>query len=289
MLDLQLPTSLVLSPHYYYAKTSSTPFSSLSQAKKFAASLFDHIPQIAHFVVDVYAQDDTYVFVAYNALEIKTRLIEQGANPKLIQKIYLAQEACHEMEVPLRLDEHEALAKVQGIVVAVPTNVCLATPQESQPYFASHTPPKNALSVPGLGSFDLKAYAKPLIGLAAMALLTLLLEYISLIQTSQALQAQTQEVRTMYHLPATSMQLNSILKRLETTAQEQSTLREPLYILSKNRASIKGALERIKATPSSMEMTFGGVTPELETALALLFPKAIQTKNDQQLTLKVQP
>lgn len=281
--------TLVLSPHYYWCKKANREFKSSFQAKKFAPSFFD---LDASYSYDVYAQEGTFYFVAFNKEAIKKQLQEQGLDLRKIDKIYLAQSFFTNFQRAIILNESEALARVSGVVVVVDQSLCSELYQSSELVHLA-CEDKVALNIAGLGKASRIEIQKPLILVAVTLFLWLVTSFINLSITQSELLAKHEALKVAYKLPQTSFQLKSMVKSLEKIDSQQQFIRESVDTLSLKRSIIAGSLREIELDTKSMKATFSKVlsqntVSDLQKALKQHAKSVNVTTQNQATLLRVQ-
>ncbi len=281
-------STIVLSPHFYWCKKSTTPFHSLDQARKVAPSLFENDLKQQHLNYDVYKnRSGEFIFIAYDLGRIKTALQDLGLDFKQIKNIYLAQHLGDMLTQPLRVDEDHALAIVDDIVVCINPAYLNQEPIAIEDFIQEQSFTFKKVPLEGIGSLDLLVYQKPAIIAAILLGLIIILEFINLFSARSTLERQEENLRTKFSLPATQLQLKSIMKRLHTTQTEQSFIRESLYFISKNRTLIKGRLTSMSVSTKSMNLTFSAPDHALTELIKKKFPKAQFSQGKDELIVKV--
>lgn len=283
------PYIVVLSPHYYWCKKATRDFKSTFQAKKFAPSFFDFD---ASYEYDVYKQEEGFFFVAFNKDDILTRLKEQGIDVAQIDKIYLAQSFFRNFQRAIILNDTEALARVSGVVVVVDQSLCSELYQSSELMNLS-CEQKVPLKIAGLGQQSTLSLQKPLILLASALFLWLASSWINLAMTKSELLAKQEALKVEYKLPATSFQLQSMVKNLEKVEKKQQFIRESLNSLNMKNASIGTSVTSIEMSTKDMKILFSkplekGLLSTLQKALKKDAKEVRLSQENQQTLLRVQ-
>jgi len=120
-IAIDVPVDVMLTPQFYTVKKEPLPVRFAYQAKKIAPSLFDGLLDTeGNYDYFVYRENDSWVFIAYEAAEIMYFLQKKGISPEKIGKIYFAQQAVNKITSPVALGEKEALTQIDGTVVVIP-------------------------------------------------------------------------------------------------------------------------------------------------------------------------
>jgi hypothetical protein len=242
--------TLVLSPHYYWCKKSLRSFKNSTQAKKFAASMFE---LDGNYSYDVYTHDGELFFVAFDTKRIEKMLLDQGFDLGQVEKIYLAQAFFNDFKNPIAINETEALARINGVVVVVKKSLCTKLDDENElSTFAQQN--MRALKVKGLGRQNIGGLGRPLIALGSVAALWMITTFINLFMTQNELMAKQEALKSSYHLPETSFQLKSMVRRLEKIDKQQSFIRGVLHGLTQDKAIFDASLQSIRLNTKQLEL-----------------------------------
>ena len=214
---------VILSPAFYWFHREKLDIS-LSQARKIAPSIFEGMVPPGEYSYFVERVGDEYHFYAYEDSKILEALQDQGIRPSQVIKVYPAQMVFRDLTAPVALGGR-VLMSDNGSVVALPQGIVRSGVQSID---------LNSLKLPKK-SLPLRAYSMGAISQEQIFTLSLLLFFAILLYGIQTFlhkreldQLLTQEeiIRGRYHLPATSIELKSILSSLEKVEREQLRMRE---------------------------------------------------------------
>jgi len=118
---LSQTVNIMLPPQFYTFKREPLPVKYAFQAKKVAPSLFEGLLEhTENYDYMVYREDDHWVFIAYNMVEIAHFLKSKGIGPEQVGKVFFAQQALDRFETPVQLGEKDVLFAIDGVVGNVP-------------------------------------------------------------------------------------------------------------------------------------------------------------------------
>ncbi|GHV01575.1 hypothetical protein AGMMS49521_2080 [Campylobacterota bacterium] len=246
--DVGSKISVILSPAYYWYKHSDVAFKSLYAARKFAQSIFySWIPE-GSYRYFVFREPQGYGFIACDPLFVRNKLIGQGLDIYLIDRVYFAQSTLSEECSPLKISDSHELVSLQSVWVTLPLHS--ETHNEAQllarpPYFR---PQRARVETEDIGkkSFALAAVLIVLLGAALLTDIVRMRGAIDRFETTRIAALENAK------LPTTLMQLESIEKRLSAVAATQYGLRERLSKLLGNAQNAK--VESIVFEARSLEI-----------------------------------
>lgn len=135
--------NIMLTPQFYTLKKEALPVKYAYQAKKIAPSLFEGLLEDSDsYEYMVYKEEDTWVFIAYDAAKITAFLQSKGIPVSKVNKVFFAQQAVDAFTAPLALGDNEALVVIDKTVVVVPRIALDEAEQPSLTFDASFTPQK---------------------------------------------------------------------------------------------------------------------------------------------------
>ncbi len=225
---------VILSPQYYWIKKISLPVKRESEAKKLAESVFEGTLPAGHYSYDVHkAEDGEFIIIAYHKETISEALNAHFTGNAEVKNVYFAQYACKGLDACCSIDDDGSLVNLGGLLMQIPRNC--TDPKLTMEQFLKETK-INATPVK-LGSLDEEVIdRRTFIYLAATLLLFLFalsVEYIDYRQAAKKVQDRKEALIAQYNLPATTMQLESIKKRLFGIYKNQKKMRDALYAFSK--------------------------------------------------------
>ena len=120
-VDENATFDIMLSPQFYIYKHEDMPIRFEFQAKKLAPSILeDLLPKDDRYEYFVFKEGDGWGFVAFNTEEISAFLQSHNIMTEKVSKLYFAQQSAVKFEIPVSLDENEALANLRGTVTVIP-------------------------------------------------------------------------------------------------------------------------------------------------------------------------
>lgn len=280
--------NVVLSPAYYWYKSSPVPLKSSRAAMRVAPSIFfSWIPE-GNYRYAAFKEPNGYGFIACDPQATTARLAAQGLNTALIERIYFAQSALEGVTQPQQIGAQHALVSVKGVWVVLPARYAPG----AQPYdTAPRTLPGPSLKV---GRVRESGMSRKHFAVAAVLLALLIaaqgIEWRQAKVNIQKLEAERQAALEKARLPQTMLQLESIERRLSTAAAQQASLREQLSaLLALNTGASR--MERILVSTTGIEAEYMAGTDEQEAALAALlrnrFPEAKVASSNGRLTVAI--
>ncbi len=118
---LNAPVNLMLTPQFYTLKREEVPVQYAYQAKRIAPSLFDGlIEEQSHIRYFVSKEEDGWLFIAYDVVQIQDFLEQKGIALENIGKVFFAEQIATTMHSPVKIGEKEALITHDNTVMIVP-------------------------------------------------------------------------------------------------------------------------------------------------------------------------
>jgi len=168
-VTLNESVNVMLTPQFYTLKKEALPVKYAYQAKKIAASLFDGLlEEEGNYSYLVSKEEDTWAFIAYDSEKIATFLASKGIEASRVSKLFFAQQAANAFNVPLALNDKEALILLEDTVVVVP-RMALGELEEPSLVFDNSFTPKGGVTLEGSSGSLLSQ--KQALGFAAVFLL----------------------------------------------------------------------------------------------------------------------
>ncbi len=239
---------LVLAPNFYWVKRENLGVPSEKEAIKFAKSVFDGVlPELDSFKFFTIKEkvnekaEISYLFIAYNPIEISKYLVEIGIDEKNIANIYIAQSEFNEIVDSIIINDNKSIVSIDGIISEIPFKT------ESQisiiNYLQSNKRSKYSIKIKGLDS-----EGSPILLLSAIPFAISIyfgLDIYKLNSDKVILENEIIKRREAYKLPDTSFQIASLLKKFETIEEDQSNLRDNLYWLSESNFNSFGKIQNL--------------------------------------------
>lgn len=215
---------VVLSPAFYWYKRSDLAFKNLKTAKKVAKSIFFGWIPDGEYSYYAFKEGDGFGFIAFDAKKVLLELESLGLDPKYIDRILFAQSAINRDIKDIKISENLSLKYIDSSFVVVPTDEISSDLMDIKDldFTVSFTPSMRSSSM-----VDKKLF----ITISLILLFFIVGFALDLMQKNSlidSLQNEKEALITKSKLPATTMQLNSIYKRLESVRSDQILLRENL-------------------------------------------------------------
>jgi len=188
---------LVITPQFYTLCKEKLPLKYTYQAKKIAPSLFEGLlEEPDNYTYFVYKDADTWVFIAYDPVEITSFLDSKKIPLEKVRKLFFAQQFASDIKEPIILGEQDALTVIDGTVTIVPRMILQE--EGTSALTALKVPKKGIRLESGNGSFLSR---KQLWTAAAVLVLfgtTWLIEGLRYGANSRALQQEISRLYEMY-------------------------------------------------------------------------------------------
>jgi len=229
--SLQGKGVLILSPAFYWFVKEKMQLP-LSQAKKIAPSIFEGIVPPGEYSYYVQKVGEEHWFFAYKDQEILNKLASLGIKPSQIAKVYPAQLLFYDIQEPIKIENlGKVLVNDNGTVILLPQSLVTTGTKNLKELQLSL--PRHSLPLRAYSSF---AISEDMIYRFSILVFIAIVAYaveVFIHKKDLAKLVATQEaLMQKYHLPATSIQIKSILSSLQKIQKEQLKLREELeYIL----------------------------------------------------------
>ena len=256
-ISLNEPSDILLSPEYYWIKRVQLPVTSRYEARKLAKSIFeDHLPDSEgyRFIVSSTNTKGSFIILAYHPDEIKKRLEKQIENPTKIRKIYFSQFAFSCTRSCIAIDTRSALQCVDGVILYTPVSC-----QERDTKSVEDV----IRSMPKMHHFmrfyeDSDQVPESSVRQTILVLLLLFVVYGAEIGwylfKKHEIDSKQQQIAKRYEMPATTMQYDSIVKRLEKTESEQRHKRRLLRIVSHLPVEGTFKLEKLSLSDDTLKL-----------------------------------
>lgn len=246
---------IILSPSYYWVKKEKLPVSYTYQAKSYASAIFEGSIPKGNYNFLAQKKGEYFILFAYNDLDILQMLERIGIKSTQISKVYFAQSEFESINEPILLNENEALAKNDDILIKLPAKF-LHNGISLKEAISSTQRSKNYINLSKFSQvIEPKSLYKALVALTILIVLYSA-QFISL---NNALKEQTKtqsEIYTKYKLPKTSIQLNSMIKNLENTAKKQKNLRNAIHEVLKTPLEKDEYLLELKQDSNKIELSY---------------------------------
>lgn len=269
---------VLLTPAFYWYKQSDLAFKNLKTAKRVAKSIFfGWIPE-GEYNYYAFKEGSDFGFIAFDSKKVLDELASQGLDPKYIDRIVFAQSSLKKSINNIKIDDNFSLKYIGDSFVVVPDRGIESDPINDLDFTISYKPSRGSIEI---------GDKKPLIAVAVVTLLFSAGLTIDLIRKNSLinkLEIEKEQIVFRSKLPATTMQLNSILTRLEQTKKEQTAIRENLSkLLSLNLSSAIIVDLRVSTTSIIAVIETRGLDNEAKVAQLIRkeFAKsAVATRNN---------
>ncbi len=225
---------VILSPQFYWVKKVSLPVKREGEARKLAESVFEGSLPAGDYSYEVRKADDgEFILVAYDKGVIAEALKEHFIENAEVKNIYFAQFACRELEGCCSIDDISSLVNLDGLLMQIPRN-CSDPKVTIAQFLQTHKIDAVPVKLSSLDAevIDRKTFAY-LVAVVVLFLISLAVEYAEYKSASKEVQMQKEALISKYDLPPTTMQLESIKKRLFKIYNTQKKIRDALMALSK--------------------------------------------------------
>ena len=241
---IQSSIDVVLSPRYYWVRKAILPVKSASKANKIVKSFFEDIlpeslgaykykvTKIKSINENLKKNQNEFYLYAYQDHSIKEAISGSGVDMQYINKVFFAQSELMSTIV-LDVGDEEVLVTQDGIVIKVSAHIF---DQELemvpvQVFLRNLEKSKEFISIDQHQyAIDDQSSTKIMVLLALFAL-ALFAEYFMFSSHHQVLATTSKTAQQKYDLPASTMQLNSILSSLEKTREDSIKSRQDLHII----------------------------------------------------------
>ncbi len=224
---------VILSPQFYWVKKVTLPVKREGEAKKLAESVFEGSLPRGHYSYEVRkAADGDFIIIAYDRQAISDALQHYLTQDARVNHVYLSQFACHNLDACCSIDDASSLVNLNGLLMQIPRN-CTDPKLTMETFLEEVKPEGKPLR---LGTLDEEVVERKtfifLAAAVALLMLALGVEYVDYKHAASRVEAQKEALIEKYDLPPTTMQLQSIQKRLLRIYTEQKKVRDALMRLS---------------------------------------------------------
>jgi hypothetical protein len=240
---------VILSPEFYWVKKVELPVKKISAAKKLAESIFEGSLPSGEFAYEVSKADDDFVIIAYDKEGISKEIAQKFTKDAKVSSIYFAQNEFADLEDCCGVDQNSSLVNLNGLIMQVP-RVCTESKREIGSYLNNKKLSNKKITLGVLSSEIVETKELYLFAAAIVILLASFgLDWYNYKSAALSLDEKRAEIIASNHLPATSIQLNSIKKSLTKTFKTQKKIRDEVFAF--NSISLKNGeyIDSINATP----------------------------------------
>lgn len=143
---------ILLPPQYYTMRKEHIEVRYSYQAKRLAASILESfLEEGVEYDYFVYKEEQDWIFIAYSPEEISLLLERKNIDTDQVSKLYFAEQSKKQFELPVLLNEREAVVTLDKSVTVVPREL-LASTQRYQRFDDSFAPQSGVSFGVGVGS-----------------------------------------------------------------------------------------------------------------------------------------
>lgn len=264
-IDSKTKFNIIISPSFYWVKEVSLNVKNKQEALKFAPSLFDFLPNNETYSYEVFAQNDTFIFIAYVPKMITDTIKSLSIQKDTIKNIYFAQTEFVGIPYAMKISQKNAIVEKDGIVFAVPNQLCDETTRLNEYLFSHYFSPYSY----SYDHFEEEHIDdKTMITTWALMFITLIILFANwfiLNKEIKVLDVAKEQIIKDYEIPSSIPKLLAVKKSLQKKEQKQLNIRQKVnYILGLNLEQT-GMTEIV--TPSSGAFIAPG-TNDLITSLS---------------------
>jgi len=252
-IDKRGKFSLILSPEFYWIKKESLPVKRVYEAKKLAPSVFDGFLPDGDYSYLVYKDGEEFVLIAYDKEKILEDLLEVVEDLDDVEEIRFAQTEFEKRDECVNVDDKSSLVWIEDIAVFIP-RICAEGGISIEDLLKDVKLSKYKIRVSQKDLLDTKTlilYAIPFVILSA----SFLIEYAVYKKAIKEMESKKESIIVKYHLPRTSIQLNSIKTSLLSTYKKQKKIRDFIDFISELRIEKNEFLKSISVTDKEASLS----------------------------------
>jgi len=281
--------TLVLSPEFYWIKKEELPVKRVYEAKRLAPSVFDGFLPEGNFSYIVYKEDEKFILIAYDKEEILKTLENIVDDMNNIEEIYFAQTEFSDIEGCVEIDDKNAIASIEGVIVQVPRR-CANPSMRIDELLEGMELSKYKIKIGAqevMGKKELVLYA------AVFALFTLsfLTEYAIYKTEIKKMQTRKAQILTKYNLPRTSIQLKSIKNSLLKSYNTQKRIRDTIDYLGSVELKKGEFIDMISVDTKNADFSIKLSSKQRQNAVISYIQKRYKiiekSQNNDILTIKI--
>ncbi len=281
--------TLVLSPEFYWIKKEELPVKRVYEAKRLAPSVFDGFLPEGNFSYIVYKEDEKFILIAYDKEEILKTLENIVDDMNNIEEIYFAQTEFSDIEGCVEIDDKNAIASIEGVIVQIPRR-CANPSMRIDELLEGMELSKYKIKIGAqevMGKKELVLYA------AVFALFTLsfLTEYAIYKTEIKKMQTRKAQILTKYNLPRTSIQLKSIKNSLLKSYNTQKRIRDTIDYLGSVELKKGEFIDMISVDTKNADFSIKLSSKQRQNAVISYIQKRYKiiekSQNNDILTIKI--
>jgi len=269
-------TNIVLSPEFYWVIQKTLPVKYAWQARKLCPSLFDGILPPGDYTYRVFKKENHFLLFAYDNKKIVAFFQKANIDLSMINGLYFAQNELDKDKLFSIGDK--VLLSEQGIVLMLPRHLVSedVTPLENLDSLKLST-----------CKIHLDRYALPIdkntfrFLVTILSVLTLLNGFAVLIQqlNDNALEQTKSSLYAKYHLPTTSLQIESMRKKAYALHAEQLKLRDKIEKVLLNAGEHNYFLTHLSLDKNIIKCVFHNENPNEIQTIRQKFEKFFTVKS----------
>jgi hypothetical protein len=247
----------VLSPKFYWVRKATLPVKKIYQAKKIVPSFFSDILPEGDYKYKIIKKDNEFLLFAYQENKIIEAIKKSGIDMALVNKIFFSQiqfstfgaiDIGHECILSLRDD----------IVIKTPKFIFLEDVPTIDIQYAIRNITKSRTFIT-VGDYAKKVslnISNKLIWLLSFIMIFYFIEYIFIKNEITQLVLEKEKVIKTYKLPASSIQLKSILQSLNKKRTQSINSRKNLALLLQTPIKDGDILKKVSFKLLGKKQTF---------------------------------
>jgi len=272
---------VILSPEFYWVKKVELPVKKVSAAKKLAESIYEGSLPSGEFAYEVSKAGDDFVIIAYDKEGISAEIAQKFTKDAKVSSIYFAQNEFADLEDCCGIDRNSSLVNLDGLIMQVP-RVCTESKREIDSYLNNKKLSNKKITLGVLSSDVVETKELYLFAAGVVILLaSFVLDWYNYKSAALSLDEKRSEIIASNHLPATSIQLNSIKKSLTKTFKTQKKIRDEIFAF--NSITLKNGeyIDSINANPKESVIMIKVDSPNREAEIKSQISKKVPVKSSE--------
>ncbi|MEA3373497.1 MAG: hypothetical protein U9Q62_07390 [Campylobacterota bacterium] len=215
---------IILSPAYYWVKRVTLPVKYVREVKKLLPSLFEDILPSGKYSYTAYRDGDDFMIFAYDDRAILDALSEKGVKGTQIRYVYFAQSEFSDLEGALELEGDDVMIQKGGVIVKLP--LFLAGETAIKLDVSDHECSSHKIELARFTHIADKKSLTMFISFMAVLIVLVAIEWAITGNKTVQIEEKRTELLSTYHLKATMLQNEAVLKRLEQRYVKQMKIRQ---------------------------------------------------------------
>ncbi|RBQ31948.1 hypothetical protein CRU92_04050 [Arcobacter sp. FW59] len=234
---------IILSPEFYWVRVFELPVKNINQAKSIIPTLFEDIivesNKLSYYVVKL--EEKKYLCFAYINQKIFESIKNSGINLSLVNNIYFAQNECKEFK-QFYIHNKSFLYTEDGILVKVPNEV-LINKFDLEKVLNNIKLSSHKINIKFYNNSLDKKYINIILFCLFLIFSLNISKYFLYSNDISKIDRNIENIKKNSNLPASMIQINSIINENSKILQKELKNREVLYyILSNEKFNIKDVL-----------------------------------------------